>query len=221
EDAIRQASRTRQMFEKGLANQQQLEQAELTVKTRQTSLESARKQLLTTEAALEQARLNVSYTKIYAPADGVVVNRSVDVGQTVQASMTTPQFFTIATDLRTLKLSAGVDEADIGKIRTGMEVRFTVDTYENTTFRGTVETVRLNASTQNNVVTYPVWINVPNPALRLRPSLTATVQIILDTARDVVRVPNQALRFRPTSEMYTALGLTPPAGNGRATGPAT
>ena len=215
EDAQKQLERTQMMFDKGLANQQQLDQAILTVKTRTTALDSARRQLQTVMANLDQAELNVSYTKVYAPIDGVVVNRLVDVGQFVQASMNSPQFFTIATDLRELKLSAGVDEAEIGKIRPGMAVNFTVDTYPNTTFSGTVEQVRLNATTQSNVVTYPVWINVRNPDLRLRPYMTATVGIVVQTASNVVRVPNQATRFRPTSDMYTALGLTPPPTGGR------
>lgn len=216
EDAIRQAGRTKEMADKGLSTQQQLEQASLTVKQRQTSLDSARKQLLTAEANLNQAKLNVSYTNIYAPADGVVVERLVDPGQAVQASMTTPNFFRVATDLRTLRLSAGVDEAEIGKVRRGMRVTFTVDTYQNTTFEGEVEAVRLNAQTQNNVVTFPVWITVPNPDLRLKPSMTANIRIIVQTASNVVRIPNAALRFRPSNDMYTALGLTPPApGQGR------
>ena len=215
EDAQKQLERTQMMFDKGLANQQQLDQAILTVKTRTTALDSARRQLQTVLANLDQAELNVSYTRVYAPIDGVVVNRLVDVGQFVQASMNSPQFFTIATDLRELKLSAGVDEAEIGKIRPGMTVNFTVDTYPNTTFTGTVEQVRLNATTQSNVVTYPVWINVRNPDLRLRPYLTANVDIVVQTAENVLRVPNQATRFRPTSDMYTALGLTPPPTGGR------
>jgi HlyD family secretion protein len=210
-DAIRNRDRTKQLFDKQLANATQVETADLTVKQRQTSLDSARKQLLTTQANLNQARLNVSYTDIFATIDGVVVNRFVDVGQTVQASMTTPQFFTIATDLRTLKLTAGVDEADIGKIRPDMRVLFTVESYPGVNFEGVVDAVRLNATNQNNVVTYPVWISVPNPDLRLRPSMTANVRIIIQTANNVVRIPSQALRFRPTNDMYTALGLTPPA----------
>jgi HlyD family secretion protein len=216
EDAQKQLERTQMMFDKGLANQQQLDQAILTVKTRTTSLDSARKQLLTTQANLNQAELNLSYTKVYAPIDGVIVNRLVDKGQFVQSSMTSPQFFRIATDLRQLKLSAGVDEAEIGKIRRGQRVNFTVDTYPNSTFQGTVEQVRLNATTQQNVVTYPVWINVQNPDLRLRPYLTANVDIVVQTAPNVLRVPNQATRFRPTSDMYRALGLEPPAPGGRA-----
>ncbi len=140
----------------------------------------------------------------------------MDVGQTVQQSMSVATFFTIATNLTSLKLTAGVDEADIGKIRPHMDVSFTVDSYPNQTFAGTVNSVRLNATTSNNVVTYPVWIDVMNPDLKLRPSMTATVKIIVSTAPDAIRIPNQALRFRPTTDMYAALGLTPPpAGRGR------
>jgi len=219
-DAERTLVRTKELFEKGLANQTQLEQADLAIKSRQAQIASAEKSLVSARANLAQARLNVSYTEVKSPIDGVVVNRRVDIGQSVQSSMNITPFFDIATDLRNLRLTAGVDEAEIGKIRPGMEVTFQVDTYPNQTFRGTVENVRLNATTQNNVVTYPVWINVPNPDLRLRPSLTANLRIILSTASDVVRVPNQALRFRPTADMYTALGLTPPEppAGGRAGG---
>jgi HlyD family secretion protein len=219
EDAQRTFTRTKELFDKGLANETQVEQAELAIKTRQAQIASAEKSLVQARANLAQAKLNVSYTEVKSPIDGVVVNRRVDIGQTVQSSMNVTPFFDIATDLRSLKLTAGVDESEIGKIRPGMEVLFTVDTYPNTTFRGTVENVRLNATTTQNVVTYPVWINVPNPDLRLRPSLTATVRIVLQTANGAVRIPNQALRFRPTSDMYTALGLTPPAPPaGRAAG---
>jgi multidrug efflux pump subunit AcrA (membrane-fusion protein) len=202
--------RTKELFAKGLANQTQLEQAELAIKQRHAQIASAEKSLVQARANLAQARLNVSYTEVKSPIDGVVVNRRVDIGQSVQSSMNITPFYDIATDLKNLRLTAGVDEAEIGKIRQGMSVTFQVDTYPNTTFRGTVETVRLNASTQNNVVTYPVWINVPNDDLRLRPSLTATLRVIINTANDVVRIPNQALRFRPSTDMYTALGLTPP-----------
>ena len=170
---------------------QQLEQAELQVKTRRVQLEAAEKTLKTQEANLSQAKLNLSYTIIRSPIDGVVVNRMVDEGQAVQSSMNVAQFFILATDLRELKINAGVDEAEIGKIRPGMPVTFSVDTYEGTTFTGTIDTVRLNASTQNNVVTYPVWIKVMNSDLRLRPALTATVRIRTQSAPAVVRIPNR------------------------------
>jgi len=220
DDQKRQFERTKSLFERGLQNQQQFEAAELAIKTRESQILSAEKSLVSANANLESARLNVSYTQIKAPADGVIVERRVDVGQTVQASMQTPSFFVLSTPLEELKLTASVDEAEIGKIRPGMEVRFTVDAYGQKPFFGQVENVRLNATNSNNVVTYPVWITVPNPNLELRPAMTATLRIILSTASNVVRVPNQALRFRPNNDIYTALGVTPPApGGGRNQGP--
>jgi HlyD family secretion protein len=210
DDAKMQLQRTQALFDKQLANQQQLDQAILTVKTRTTALDSARKQLQTVKANLDQAKLNVSYTKIYAPIDGVIVNRRVDVGQFVQASMTAPNFFQIATDMRQMRLTASVDESEIGKIQRGMAVNFRVDAYPQQRFFGTVEQVRLNAQNTQNVVTYPVWISVPNPDFRLRPFMTASLEVTIHHEDNVLRVPNQATRFRPTNEMYTALGLTPP-----------
>src|SRR4029453_2472101 len=211
--------RTQAQSDKGLVSPQQLETAKLQVKTRQANINSAEKQLVQAQAQLNQAKLNVSYCTIKAPIDGVIVDRRVDVGVTVQSSMTTPQFFTIATDLTTLKLSAGVDEADIGYIRRNMPVTFLVDSYPGVNFVGTVDAVRLNATTNQNVVTYPVWITVQNPDLRLRPSMTANLKIIVDRATNVMRVPNQALRFRPTTDIYTWLGMPPPAaGQGRGRG---
>ena len=216
EDAKRTMVRTQEQFDKQLVSAQANEQAILNVKTREASIASSEKMLVQARASLAQAELNVQYCTIRSPIDGVVVNRAVDVGQTVQSSMNVATFFTIATDLTSLKLTAGVDEADIGKIRPNMNVNFTVDSYPNQTFLGTVNAVRLNATTTNNVVTYPVWIDVPNPDLKLRPSMTAQVKIVVNTVANVVRVPNQGLRFRPTADIYAALGLTAPApGQGR------
>jgi HlyD family secretion protein len=179
-------TRTQAQFEKGLFSKQQLEAAQLQVTDRQASITALEKQLVQTQANLHQA------------------------------SMTTPQFFSIATDLTQLKLTAGVDEADIGLLRPGMPVTFTVDAYGTKQFRGAVDSVRLDAQTVSNVVTYPVTILVHNDGLELRPSMTANVKIVVDQAEDVVQVPNQALRFRPTSEMYKWLGLPAPSQSGRA-----
>lgn len=221
EDQKRQRDRVRSLFEKGLQNQQQMEAADLSVKTREAQIESAKKSLFQATKDLEQAELNVTYTNIIAPDDGVVVERRVDVGQTVQASMTTPQFFVLAKPLVNLRLTAQVDEADIGRIRPGMEVRFEVEAYRGQNFTGYVDAVRLNAQVANNVVTYPVWIRVPNPDLRLRPSMTANLRIVISTADDVIRVPASATRFRPTADIYRGLGLEPPAPGqgGRLGGP--
>jgi HlyD family secretion protein len=212
EDATKQLERTQALFERALVTQQQLDQAVLTVKTRMSALESARKQVLTAKANLDQANLNLSYTTIRSPVDGVVISREVDVGQTVQSSANVAQFFTLATDLRRLKLTAHVDEAEIGSVRPGMSVTFTVDGYPGERFGGRVNSVHLNASASSNVVTYPVLIDTENPELKLRPGMTATVRILISTSTNVLRVPNQALRFRPTADMYAALGVTPPTG---------
>jgi HlyD family secretion protein len=216
EDAVRKFNRAKELAASGLTTQEALEAAELAVKTRQASIENAERSLVQARAALQQAELNVTYTSITSPVDGVVVERRVDVGQTVQSSMNVAQFFVIATDLRNLKLTAGVDEADIGRVQRGQRVEFTVEAYGQAKFIGEVEAVRLNATNQNNVVTYPVWITVPNPELKLKPSMTANISIIISTAPNVIRVPNQALRFRPNADIYRALGLEPPApGAGR------
>ena len=183
--------RAEALFAKGLVTEQALEQAKLQVGMRTTQVDAAKKALKTAQANLDQAKLNLSYTIIRSPIDGVVVNRQVDVGQTVQSSMNVAQFFTLATDLRNLRLEAAVDEAEIGRIRPGMSVEFTVDSYGDQVFRGTVETVTLNAQTQNNVVTYPVWISVPNPDFKLRPSMTANVLIFVSTANGVTRIPSR------------------------------
>ena len=201
--------RAQAQFDKDLVSPQQLENAKLQLKNRMAQIAAAEKMKVQAEAQLTQARLNVSYCTIRSPIDGVVVNRFVDVGQTVQASMNSPQFFMIATDLTTLRLSAGVDEADIGRIRRGMVVTFTVDSYRGQTFSGRVDAVRLNAQSQNSVVTYPVWIVVPNPDLKLRPGMTANLQIVVDAAPDVTRVPKNALKFRATSDIYTWLHALP------------
>lgn len=207
--------RVQDQFDHQLVSQQALETQQLQVKSRESSIASAEKMLVQANANLAQAKLNVAYCTISSPIDGVVVQRNVDVGQTVQSSMNVATFFIIATDLTNLKLTAGVDEADIGKVRPNMDVSFSVDSYPQQIFHGSVNAVRLNATTQNNVVTYPVWIDVPNPDLKLRPSMTAQVKIIVQTVSNVVRVPNQGLRFRPNAEIYTALGLeAPEAGRG-------
>jgi len=208
-DARRTLARTQDLLAAKLTTQQALEQAQLAVDTKVAGIASSEKALIQTQKALDQAKLNVSYCTITSPIDGVVVQRQADVGQTVQASMTAPQFFQLAQDLTTLRLTGGVDESDIGKIRPGQVVTFTVQAYPKT-FRGVVDRVRLNATNSNNVVTYQVVANVDNQNLELRPSMTATLKIIIETAPNVVKIPNNALRFKPTKDMYEALGATPP-----------
>src|SRR5256714_9275933 len=148
------------------------------------------------QIALERARQNLAYTKIYAPIDGVIVERNVDVGQTVAANFSTPQLFLIANDLSDMQILALVDEIDIGAIRTGLPVEFTVQAYPNETFSGTVQQVRLQSKTQDNVVNYTAVVGVHNTTGKLLPGMTATAQFLTGDAQNVLIVPNSALRVR-------------------------
>jgi len=148
-------------------------------------------------AALRQAETNLAYTRIASPIDGVVVNREYDIGQTVAASFQAPTLFTIAQDLTKMQVLTNIDEADIGRVKEGQEATFTVDAFAERTFRGTVSQIRLSPQTVQNVVTYPVLIDVANPDLRLRPGMTANVLVPVDRRDGALRVANAALRFRP------------------------
>lgn len=164
----------------------------------------ARANVKSAQVALDRARQNLSYTAIHAPIDGVVVERDVDVGQTVAASLQAPQLFLIANDLSRMQILAAVDESDIGLIKDGQQVEFTVQSYPNRTFTGTVQQVRLQSKTADNVVSYTVVVAVSNPDGALLPGMTATVQFLTGSASDALLVPNAALRIRPTPEMLTA-----------------
>ena len=153
------------------------------------------------EINLERARRNLEYSEIRAPISGVVVSRDVEVGQTVAASLSAPILFLLAQDLAEMEILASVDESDIGKIREGQPVRFTVQAYPERQFQGTVQQVRLQSTTQDNVVTYSVVVSAENPDGALLPGMTATLDIVLDREEDVLRVSNTALRFRPTDAM--------------------
>jgi HlyD family secretion protein len=160
------------------------------------------------QVALDRARKNLSYTEIYAPIDGVVVERNVDVGQTVAASLSAPQLFLIANDLAQMQILASVDESDIGQIHEGQDARFTVQAYPNQTFTGTVRQVRLQSATTENVVNYTVVVTVANPNGRLLPGMTATVEFLTGSAQNALIVPNAALRFRATPEMMAEAGVS-------------
>jgi HlyD family secretion protein len=170
------------------------------------------------QATLHQAQTNLSYTKIYSPIDGVVVARQYDIGQTVAASFQAPTLFTIAEDLTKMQVSADVDQSDIGRVQVGQTARFTVDAYADETFSGTISQIRLNATQNQNVVTYPVIIDVPNPDKRLKPLMTADVTIEVAKVGDVLRVPNAALRFKPVETGRGGGGGAPGADGARASG---
>ncbi len=174
----------------GLAAQADLDAAK-------TAYEGAQAQVSQSRAALSQAQTNLRYTKIVSPIDGVVVDRAYDVGQTVAASFQAPTLFQIAQDLTKMQVQADVDQSDIGRIQVGQFSRFTVDSYPDETFRGRISQIRLNATVSQNVVTYPVIIEVPNPDEKLRPKMTANVTISVARVQNVLRIPNAALRFRP------------------------
>src|SRR3954454_15479271 len=180
------------------------------------AFDGARAQLAQSQATMKQAQTNLGYTKIYSPIDGQVVARAYDVGQTVAASFSAPTLFTIAKDLTKMQVQADVDQSDIGQIKVGEPARLTVDAYPDQEFRGQISQVRLNATVTQNVITYPVIIEVPNPDLQLRPSMTANVTIDVANVRDVLRVPNAALRFRP--ETAAPAGQQQAAGGGRSGG---
>jgi HlyD family secretion protein len=162
------------------------------------------------QIALDRARQNLSYTSILAPIDGVIVERNVDVGQTVAASLSAPQIFLIANDLSEMQILASVDESDIGLIKEGQPVRFTVQSYPNQNFTGTVKQVRLQSTTTDNVVNYTAVISVSNATGKLLPGMTATVQFVTGSADNALTVPNVALHIKPTPEMLAQVGLTTP-----------
>jgi len=167
-----------------------------TLDTANADLEKAQAQVKIQTGSVAQAENNVSFCKIYSPVDGIVISRSVDVGQTVQSSMTAPTLFTIANDLAKMQIDANVAEADVGNVKEGQTVDFTVDAFPYDTFHGNVEQVRNAATTTNNVVTYDVVINVNNEELKLRPGMTANVSIIVENRQNVISVGNAALRVK-------------------------
>ena len=193
--------RQKTLFDAKVLTASEFNTAQYNYTVAQSSVKSA-------QVALDRARKNLSYTEIYAPIDGVVVERNVDVGQTVAASLSAPQLFLIANDLSQMQILASVDESDIGQIHDGQEVRFTVQAYPNQNFTGTVRQVRLQSATTENVVNYTVVVSVANPKGTLLPGMTATVQFLTGSAADALIVPNAALRFRATPEMMAAAGVT-------------
>jgi HlyD family secretion protein len=175
-----------------------IDTAEAQRRVQEATLQMVRDQLEQKQAALAQAQINLDHTTIRSPVDGVVVNRAVDVGQTVAATLQAPTLFTIAQDLTRMQVETSVDEADIGRIRADTPVTFTVDAFPGETFTGTVSQIRKAPQVAQNVVTYTVVVAVANPAGTLVPGMTANVTFVTARAVDAVKVPNAALRFRPS-----------------------
>ena len=196
--------RTRELFERDLIAAQDVESAERDHAQARAQLALDRAKLAQQRAALEEARVNLGYTDIVSPVDGVVVSRNVNVGQTVAASFQTPVLFLIAQDLTKMQVNAAVSEADIGAVREGQPAVFTVDAYADRTFRGRVSQVRNAPQTLQNVVTYDVVITVENADLALKPGMTANVSIVSARREDVLKVPLIALRFQPPGEAISS-----------------
>ncbi len=186
--------RYKTLYEKGLVSADEYETALLAYQQAQDAVKEQRE-------SLQQAQTNLGYATITSPIDGVVLSREVEEGQTVAASFETPTLFTIAQDLTNMRVIADVDEADIGDVKEGERVSFTVDAYPDDTFSGTVTQVRQEGNTEDNVVTYEVVISAPNNDLKLKPGLTANVTIYTLDKKGVLSVPNKALRFTPAKEL--------------------
>ena len=192
--------RNKALYQKGLISGNDYESARLSYQTAMASVSSARDQVSAAREQVKKAQTNLGYATITSPIDGIVLSKSVEEGQTVAASFSTPTLFTIAKDLTNMQVVADVDEADIGDVKVGERVTFTVDAYPDNTFSGTVKQVRQEATTTNNVVTYSVVISAPNADLKLKPGLTATVTIYTQENKGVLSVPSKALRFTPEKE---------------------
>ena len=216
-DANQKYARAKELSARSLLAQSDLDAAKVAVDSAQAAVQSqqatvaqAQAQVTMAEASVNQSQVNLDHTIITAPIDGIVTQRSVDVGQTVAASMQAPTLFVIAADLTEMQVNANIDEADVGRIRPGQHVTFRVDAYPTDNFDGTVSQIRLQPVVVQNVTTYGTVITVPNEQLKLKPGMTANVKIEVAKKSDVLRVPNAALRFRPTTEMFAALNQAVP-----------
>jgi HlyD family secretion protein len=211
-DAETKVARAKELAARQLIPANELDAAVVTRASLEAQLRSAGATVTQARASLEQAQVNLAKTVIASPIDGIVISRNVDVGQTVAASLSAPTLYLIAADLSQMQLSASVDESDLGRIREGQPVDFTVDAYPGERFTGIVKQVRLNPVVTSNVVTYAAIITAPNPQLKLKPGMTASASVEVARAEDVLRLPAAALRFKPAADLVAALQLQPPAG---------
>src|SRR5690242_2777614 len=202
-DADRQYERAKALAEKQLIATADRDTAESTAAAARAQVAASQGAVAQANASMHQAEVNLEYSTIKSPIDGVVISRSVDVGQTVAASLQAPTLFTIAEDLGKMQVDTSVAEADVGKLRPDMPATFLVDAYPQERFRGRVRQIRNAPQTVQNVVTYDAVIDVDNPDLKLKPGMTANVTFVFAEKNDVVRVPNAALRFRPPSDLTT------------------
>jgi HlyD family secretion protein len=208
-NADKQYARTKALRDQNLAAQADLDTAEANVATSHAAIDAAKAGLAQALASLHQAQVNLSYTNIVSPIDGVVISRNVDVGQTVAASLSAPTLFTIAQDLTKMQVDTNVAEGDVGRLQVGMKTYFTVDSFPGQRFLGKIRQIRNSATTVQNVVTYDAVIDVDNTDLRLRPGMTANVTVVYAERRGALAVSNAALRFRAPPSLAGGLAASP------------
>lgn len=217
-NAQRELRRTQELVAKDFVSPAELDTRQAAFDLAQADLKNAQAVVAQREASLASARVDLGRTEIRAPVDGVVIKRSVDVGQTVAASLQAPELFVIARDLRDMQVETSIDEADVGRIRAGQKATFTVDAFPGRTFAGEVTQIRKAAQNVQNVVTYTVLVSAANEAGALLPGMTANVRIVTDTRESVLKVPNAALRFRPPGETAAVPDRNATAPSGSAAG---
>ena len=189
--------RYKNLYAKNFVAKSELDEKYSTYKSDVAQINAAKAQISQYQASLRTAMTNLGYTKIIAPVDGTVISREIDLGSPVAASFQAPELFTIAQDLTNMQIEVSVSEADIGKVEEGQDVTYTIDGYPDQNFKGKVTQVRLSPTTESNVVTYTVIVDVNNEDLKLKPGMTANVSIITDRSENVLCVPNMALKFTP------------------------
>ena len=201
--------RYKNLYAKNFVAKSELDQAESDYLAQKASIGAQRASIAQARATYNTAMTNLGYTKIIAPVDGTIISRDIDVGQPVAASFQAPELFTIAQDLTKMQIEVNVSEADIGQVKEGQEVEYTLDGYPDSTFYGKVSQVRLDSTTTSNVVTYTVIVSVDNEDLKLKPGMTANVSIITKRSKDVMCIPTTALKFTPdkTGQKYQHQGI--------------
>lgn len=202
-------NRYKNLYAKNFIARAELDQAESDYLAKQASIGAQKASIAQARASLNTSMTNLGYTKIIAPVDGTIIKRAIDVGQPVAASFQAPELFTIAQDLKKMQIEVNVSEADIGSVKTGQEVEYTLDGYPDSVFYGEVTQVRLDSTTTSNVVTYTVIVSVDNEDLKLKPGMTANVSIITSKSEDVKCVPSIALKYSPDSsgQKYKEQGI--------------
>ena len=214
DNSLKKFNRSKELFAKNQISIEEMETAESNYLNAKASVVSSESALSQSKSSLDSSKVDLSYAIIRSPIDGVVISRNVNIGQTVAASYQAPLLFKLASDLTKMQLQCDIDETDIGKVKEGQKVRFTVSAYQGETFNGTVRQVRYSPTTVQNVVTYATIVDAENPDLKLMPGMTATVSIITGEAKGVLKIPNASMRFTPTLPQEELAKLLADAGIG-------